>query len=219
MSGLLRKAMLFTCAGVLAASSAMAAVPSPADSDVPCGLNLVGTAAGVADPRGEFTITVRDLAHNPIIGSSVVIDFNACEIDIRVCSVQPVAGVTADCSGAVGEINAVTNGVGAVVLRIVGGARNIAPGSPGELFKCATVYADGVNLGNINVGAPDENGSGGVNPADISVWLSDSFAFPGVYVGRSDFNCTQSINAADLSQMLSFSLGAGSTASCGAYCH
>jgi hypothetical protein len=217
MSGLLRKAMLFACAGVLAASSAMAAVPSPADSDVPCGFNLVGTTGGVADARGEFTITVRDLAHNPIIGSSVVIDFNACAVDIRICSVQPVAGVTADCSGAVGEINAVTNGAGAVVLRIVGGARNTASGSPAAGFKCATVYADGVNLGTINVGAYDENGAGGVNPADISLFLPDSF--DGDYEGRSDFNCSQTVNPADLSLLIGTSLGGGSAASCGAYCH
>jgi hypothetical protein len=217
MSGLLRKAMLFACAGVLAASTAMAAVPSPADSDVPCGLNLVGTTGGVADVRGEFTITVRDLAHNPIIGSSVVVDFNGCAVDIRVCSVQPVAGVTADCSGAVGEINAVTNGVGSVVLRIVGGARNTASGSPASPFKCATVYADGVNLGTINVGAFDENGSGGVNPADIAVWLPDSF--DGDFEGRSDFNCTGTVNPADLALLLGASLGGGSAASCGAYCH
>ena len=107
MSGLLRKAMLLGCAGVMAASGAMASVPSPADSDVPCGFNLVGSTGGVADSRGQFTVTVRDLAHNPIAGSSVVVDFNACAADIRVCSVQPLAGVTADCSGAVGSISAV----------------------------------------------------------------------------------------------------------------
>lgn len=219
MSGLLRKAMLFACTGVLAASSAMVAVPSPADSDVPCGLNLVGTTGGVADSRGEFTIVVRDLAHNPIAGSSVVIDFNACALDIRVCSAQPVAGVTADCSGAVGSISAVTDGAGSVVLRIVGGARNSASGTPGAGFKCATVYADGVNLGTINVGAFDENGAGGVNPADISVWLPDSFAYPTTYVGRSDFNCSNSINPADLSTLLGASLGGGSFNSCAAYCH
>jgi hypothetical protein len=219
MSGLLRKAMLLGCAGVLAASSAMASVPSPADSDVPCGLNLVGTAGGVADSRGQFTIVVRDLAHNPIGGSSVVIDFNACAADIRVCSVQPVAGVTADCSGAVGQISAVTDGTGSVVLRIVGGARNLAAHTPGAGFKCATVYADGVNLGNINVGAYDENGGGGVNPADISLWLPDSFDFPATYRGRSDFNCSNTINPTDLALLLGASLGAASTASCGAYCH
>jgi hypothetical protein len=217
MTGLLRKAMLLACTGVLAASSAMAAVPSPADSDVPCGFNLVGTTGGVADPRGQFTIIVRDLAQNPIPGSSVVIDFNACTPDIRVCSVQPAGGVTADCSGAVGEINVVTDGAGTVVLRIVGGANNIASGTPAAGFKCATVYADGVNLGTVNVGAYDENGGTGVNPADVSVWLPDSF--DGDFEGRSDFNCTNSINPADLSLLLGASLGGQSFNSCSSYCH
>jgi len=219
MTGLLRKAMLLACAGVLAASSAMAAVPSPADSDIPCGLNLVGTNGGVADPHGQFTIVVRDLAHNPIPGSSVVIDFNSCEIDIRVCSVQPFAGVTASCAGAVGSINAVTDGSGTATLRIVGGARNSAAHTPGEDYKCATIYADGVNMGTVNIGAFDENGVGGVNPADISVWLPDSFDQPGVYRARSDYNCSHTINPADLSLLLGVSIPGTSLNSCSAYCH
>ena len=89
MTGLLRKAMLFACAGVLAASTAMAAVPSPADSDIPCGINLVGTTGGVADAHGEVTIVIRDLSHNPIPGSAVVLDLNSCEIDSRICQAQP----------------------------------------------------------------------------------------------------------------------------------
>lgn len=217
MSGLLRKAVLLASAGILAASSAMAAVPSPADSDVPCGLNLVGSTGGVADVRGEFTIVVRDLAHNPIPASAVTIDFNACTPDIRVCSVQPHAGVSADCSGSVGEINAVTDGSGTVVLRIIGGANNGGGSPPAAGFKCATVFADGVNLGTINVGAYDQNGAGGVNPADISVYLTDAFDVD--YEGRSDFNCSNSVNPADQSLLLSTSLGAGSGNSCAAYCH
>ena len=216
MSGLLRKAMLLACSGVLAASSAMAAVPSPADSQVPCGLNLVGSTGGVADSRGSFTIIVRDLAQNPIPGSSVVIDFNACTPDIRVCSVQPAGGVTADCAGVVGEINAVTDGAGTVVLRIVGGANNVG-GSAAAGFKCATVYADGVNLGTINVGAFDQNGGGGVNPTDLSLFLPDSF--DGDFEGRSDYNCSNTVNPTDLSLLLGASLGGGSATSCTVYCH
>ena len=163
---------------------------------------------------------MRDLAHNPIAGSSVVIDFSACATDIRVCSVQPVAGVSADCSGAVGSVNAVSDGAGSVVLRIVGGARNTAARFAGTSgFKCATVYADGVNLGTNNVGAFDENAAGGANPADISVYLPDQFDFPTTYRGRSDFNCTQSINPSDLSILLGAVLGGESTNSCTAYCH
>ena len=218
MTGLLRKAILLACGLVFAASSAMAAVPSPADSEVPCGFNLVGTTAGVADPKGEFTVIVRDLAQNPIAGSSVVISFDGCTPDIRICSVQPVSGVTADClSGPVGEISAVTDGAGTVTIRIVGGANNVASGTPAAGFKCATIYADGVNLGTMNIGAYDENGAGGVNPADISVWLPDNFDID--FEGRSDFNCSGTVNPADLSLLISAVLGGGSTASCGSYCN
>jgi len=218
MNAVLRKAMLLACGGVLVASGAMAAVPSPADSDIPAGLNLVGTSGGVADVRGEFTIVVRDLAHNPIAGSSVVISFDNCEIDIRVCSVQTWPGVTPDCaSGAVGEVSGVTDGTGTVTMRIIGGARNTSSGAPAEGFQCATVFADGVNMRQINVGAFDENGSGGVNPADVSVYLADQF--DGDFEGRSDFNATNTLNPADLSILLGVTLGGGSATSCGAYCH
>ena len=88
-------------------------------------------------------------------------------------------------------------------------------------FRCAVVRVDpayGGNLGTMNVAAFDENGVGGLNPADISVWLPDAFAFPQAYVGRSDFNCTNSINPADLAMLLNASLGSGSTHSGSPYC-
>jgi hypothetical protein len=218
MNAVLRKAMLLACGGVLVASSAMAAVPSPADSDVPNGMNLVGTAGGVADVRGEFSITIRDLAHNPIAGSSVVISFDGCTPDIRLCASQVTAGVTPDCaSGAVGEVSGVTDGTGVVTFRVQGGANNTASGTPAAAFNCGVVYADGVNMGPINVGAYDQNGAGGVTPPDVSVWLSDSF--DGDIEGRSDFNATNTVNPADLSVLLGVVLGGGSTSSCGAYCH
>lgn len=218
MNAVLRKAMLLACGGVLVASSAMAAVPSPADSDIPGGINLVGTNLGVADVRGEFTIVIRDLAHNPIAGSSVVVSFDNCTPDIRICATQVTAGVTPDCaSGPVGEISGVTDGTGTVVMRIQGGANNVATGTPAAGFQCATVFADGVNMRAVNIGAYDQNGAGGVTPPDVSVWLADSFDPD--FEGRSDFNATNSVNPADLAQLLGVSLGGGSTASCGSYCH
>lgn len=218
MNGVLRKATLLACGGVLVASYALASVPSPADSDIPAQVNLVGTTAGTPDVRGEFTIVIRDLAHNPIAGSSVVISFDNCTPDIRVCSVQPFAGVTADCaSGPVGEISGVTDGTGTVTMRIVGGANNTASGTPAAAFNCGTVFADGVNMRQVNIGAFDQNGAGGATPADVSVWLADSFD-PDVE-GRSDFNGTNTVTPADLSILLGVTLGGGSTSSCGAYCH
>jgi hypothetical protein len=210
--------MLLACSGVLNVVPA-SAIPSGPDSDVPCGLILVGSTGGVADPRGQFTITVRDAAHNPIAGISVVIDFNACTPDIRLCSTQLAAGVTADCSGSVGSVSAVTDGTGSVVMRIMGGANNCSAHTPGAGFKCATVSAGGVNLGNINVAAFDLTGDGGVNPADISVWIPDQFDYPTTYVSRSDYNCSGTISPADLSLLFGAFFADGSTVSCAAYCH
>jgi hypothetical protein len=221
MVGPRHNALCFALASVLATSSALAGVPTPSreNSNVPCGINLVGMTSGAADARGTFSIVIRDLANNPFAGSSIVIDFNNCSSDIQVCSVQPRTGTTADCSGPVGSISAVTDGTGTVTMCIVGGARNAASHAPGAGYQCATVYADGVNMGGINVAAFDQNGAGGVNPADISVWLSDAFDFPGVYVGRSDFNCSHSINPTDLAMLLQASLDGASFTSCSGYCH
>ena len=190
--------------------------PSAADSSVPCGINLVGTTAGVADARGEFTIVARDIAHNPLPGTAVAIDFSGCTPDIRLCSVQSAAGTAVDCTGNV--IHAVTDGNGQVTLRILGGANNATGGAPGAGFECARVSADGIWLAFVNVGAVDQDGAGGVNPADVSLWLSDAFAFPATYVGRSDFDCSHTIDPADLSLLIQASLGGGSSQSCPQYC-
>lgn len=230
MTGMVRKATLLACGGLLVASAAIAAVPSPApDSVIPCGINLVGTTGigGTADAKGQFTIQVNDLALNPIAGSSVVVSFNSCTPDIRVCATQsyPVSGIVSDCSGVVGEVSAVTDGNGEVILRVTGGANNTAPATPGAGFKCGVVYADGVALGTVNVGAFDQTGTGGVSVPDISAWLVDSFRYQSlaIFVGRSDLNCSNTITPVDLSTLLTVSLPGSSSNSCGAavpvYCH
>lgn len=58
------------------------------DSDVPCGITLVGMTGGVPDVRGEFRVVVRDLAMNPMAGCEVSIDFQRC-FDIQVGLDQP----------------------------------------------------------------------------------------------------------------------------------
>jgi hypothetical protein len=208
----------------LCVAPALASIPSPGNSDIPCGVNLVGTSAGVPDPRGEFSIVVRDNANNPIPNVRIEIDFCSCrgpvkETDIRLCAVQPDGDVisvvcSAECPG--GLMSADTDGTGTLTLTLVGAGNNALSFSPAAPFMCAIIYADGVNLGTVNVGAYDQNGAGGVNPADISVWLADSF--DGDIEGRSDFNCSNSVNPADLSLLLGVSLGSGSAASCSSYC-
>ena len=191
------------------------------DSDVPCGFNLVGTHAGVADPRGGFTIVVRDFAHNPVADCEVTIDFGACS-DIRIATVQPSPGVTVECLASPPHhalVHATSDALGTVRMSIVGFATNTGAHDPGSGFKCATVYAGTTNLGTVNVGAFDQNGSGGINPVDISVYLPDQFGFPATFRGRSDFNCTGTITPADLSILLAALFGSGSTQSAADYCH
>ena len=203
----------------LTAGSAGAKPIDPTSSSVPCGINLVGTTAGIADALGQFTIVVRDLEGNPLAGTVVTIDLSACTPDIRLCSAQSAAGESVDC--AAGVIHATTGGDGQVTLRILGGANNVAGHAPGAGFDCAKVFGNNGHgeefLGMVNVGAFDEDGAGGVGPLDISLWLSD--AFPTTYVGRSDFNCSHKIDPVDLSLLLQVSLGGGSHQSCSQYCH
>jgi len=227
MTGLLRKAMLFACCGVLAASYAMAAIPSPADSDIPCGINLVTTVSGAADPHpfGTVTIVVRDVAQNPIPGSSVVIDFDACvgpssASDIRLCSAQPHPGVTATCTSPVGEISAVTDGSGSVVLRVVGASQGGPAATTAAGINCATVYADGINLGTINVGTFDMDSGGGLLN-DASVWKQDYIASinpPFPVNGRGDFDCS-GVLLNDLSVWFTvYNASIGLTATCASFC-
>jgi hypothetical protein len=191
--------------------------PNGPSSTVPCGINLVSMTGGVPDPLGIFTIIVRDADQNPVPFTPVVIDFSNCP-DIRLCASQPAAGASVQCSGASGSIRAMTDEDGTVTLSLVGGATNVTSGVPGSVFQCATVSAGDplILLANVNVGAFDQNGTGGVVPADISRWLGDSFS-PGLEP-RSDYNCTQSINPADLSRLLDVVLGGGSVSSCATYC-
>src|SRR5437879_5500436 len=67
--------------------------PSPcACIDAPPGILLVGTANGIADPRGQFSVHAFDAAFNPVSGSSILIDFSGCP-DTRVAQAQPYPGV------------------------------------------------------------------------------------------------------------------------------
>ncbi len=213
---MLRTVMVLASLAIFAPTHAGATTPSSNASEIPCGINLVGTAAGSADPRGAFRIVVRGLSQDPIEGASVVIDFGACTPDIRICANQPQAGLFAECSAFGTLVHTTTDAMGTATMRIVGGAANNAAGSPAAGARCARIYADGVLLGSVNVGAFDQNGGGGLNVADVSVWLSD--AFDDDLEGRSDFDCSGSVTPADLAVLTSVTFGDGSLTSCAGYC-
>src|SRR5262245_47026067 len=215
MTGLVRKATLMGVGGLLVAGAAMAGVPDPAASSIGVVINLGGNTAGTVDVRAEKTMTIRDAFNNPIGNSTVVITFTNCTSqDIRLCNNQPNhPGALFNCAAK--TVTAVTNAAGVATFRVAGGANNNGGNPAGALAGCATVQADGVPMGSLTVGAPDENNTGGVTVADLSSFAGDRF---GLYRGRSDFNGDNAVTVADLAIFSQFRFGGGSNASCAAGC-
>lgn len=227
MTGLVRKATLFTACGVLVAAAAMAGVPSSENSDVPTGFRMVGHVLGVPDAAtGTLPIVVRDLANNPIPASSVVVDFSACP-DLRICDTQFDAAITVSCGGK--TIHGLTDATGAITFVVVGGATNGGglPAGPsgGPLTRCVKVFADGVRLNNpatsianpgTQAAAFDEDGAGGVSSADIGSLLTDLGS--GTPYHRSDFDFNGSVDSADIAELLTVLGNSGSAESCATLC-
>ncbi len=224
MTGLVRKATLLSVCGLLCAGAAMAGVPSAANSTIGTGINLVGTAGGVVDVKGQKLIIVRDALNQPVQNSTVTINFSACAAaDIRLCSTQPFAGVGVSCGNK--EVVALTDATGTATFRVVGGAVNPGGGSPGSPAagygpQGATVKADGVQLGLLTVSAFDQNNTSGVNTVDIALFLNDRFSISSIanLRGRSDFNGDNAVNPIDLALLLAARGANGSTTSCASSC-
>lgn len=208
MTGLVRKATLFAVCGVLAASAAFAGVPSPGNSTVPGCITLVGSNTGVVDSvGGKFCVTVRDLANNPLNGSSVAIDISG-RADLRFCNDQLNANYIQNC--AAGTVRAFTNATGVVCFTLLGSSQGAAV----TLGGGGRIYADGVLIGTPGVSAYDLDGAGGVGANDLSKWLVDFGS--GTAYGRSDYDCSGAIGANDLSKWLvDFGSGASATSCVG----
>lgn len=175
MTGLVRKAAVLAACGVIfGAAVAFAGVPDPTNSTIPSRINLVGVNSGTLlidqlSPDAVVTVTVRDLAANPIANSSVVLDFSGTTSDTRIGDVQPLAGLTANC-GTHG-VSALTDVAGVATFSIQGGGLAITGAPHGA--SAGLIYADGVLLGPIAVGIYDLNGSAGVDPLDLARLGSD----------------------------------------------
>ena len=212
MTGLVRKATLIVAGGLLIAGAAAAGVPSPANSTLPAGIAVVGSSLGVSDSvAGKFSVVVRDLANNPLNGSSVVIDFSA-DADIKICNPQLNPSYTLNCPAR--TVRKFTDASGTAGFTIVGGGTGLAPSViAGSGSK---IYADGVLLGNRTVAAYDIDGIGGVGTGDLSAWLTDFGS--GFAYGRSDYDFSGGIGTGDLSLWLTVFGAAASSASCTATC-
>jgi hypothetical protein len=207
MTGLVRKATLLTAAGLLAASAAMAGVPSAANSSVPPCISLVGSSGGVADALGTFTVTVRDLANNPLSGASVVVDLSAC-LDLSICDDQLDANALVNCPSK--TTRKFTDGLGQVTFTVLGGGTLGEPAS--TLLGGGRIFANGTLIGSPTVSAYNLDGQLGVAGGDLAFFLTDFSS--GINYGRSDFDCNGSIGGGDLSFWLTGFGGLGSLTYC-----
>jgi len=159
------------------------AVPSPSDSDVPNCL--------IACPQGEllYQVVVRDLAHNPILGSNVTLDFAACPT-------FPYCGPTRapyDVDPTNRRFSR-TTGVGGVVdfnLALRGTCGNIT----------VAVFADGVLLKQVRLALMDQNGDGAVGSDDAAIATGKI----GGGDRSADVDCSGSITASDISIIVAHS--------------
>lgn len=208
---LVRKASLFAAAGLLAASAAFAGVPSAANSTVPNCIQLVGSSVGVVDAAGAFSVTVRDLANNPLNGASVVIDLSGCS-DLAICDDQLDAGALTNCASK--TVRKFTDASGVVSFAILGGSNGI--GNATTLLGGAKIFANGVLIGSPTANAFDLDGANGVGINDLAVWANDYGS--GNNYGRSEYDCNGSVGINDLSLwVINYGIGA-SAESCAVAC-
>lgn len=211
MTGLVRNAALLTAAGLLVASAAFAGVPSATNSTTPACITLVGNAGGIVDPAGTFTVTVRDLANNPLNGASVVIDL-AGATDIAICSNQLDLNATVNCASK--TTRKFTNIAGQVTFVVLGGSNG--SGNATTLLNGAKIFANGVLIGSPTAAVYDLDGANGVAINDLSVWLGDfGSAQPW---GRSEYDCNGAVGINDLAIWLGAFGSAASASSCAIAC-
>jgi hypothetical protein len=238
MTGLVRKATLLSVCGLLIGGAAMAGVPDPLQSDQPgkpagsgaqafinLGAGSSATSPGdvniinAVDPAVTATYVIRDAFNNLVGNATIVITFTGCS-DSRLCANQPNhPGALFNCPAK--TVSAVTNASGVATFLIAGYAASGPGNPPGAGAGCATVQVDGVPFSNLTIGSFDQNGAGGVNPADLSNWLGDRQAFIASalnYRGRSDFNGSNTVDPADGSLILGRSSSPAADFSCAATC-
>lgn len=213
MTGLVRKATLFSACGLLVAGAAFAGLPSPANSTFPCAVKTVGQSGGVTSSNHSLTFVIRDGSNNPVPNSTVIIDFSGCNgaADPGPASVQNgTNGEQVDC--VTQTIFGVTDGTGNLTIDAQALASASAIGVT-PAGACGELFADGVSFGLIQISAFDLNGGGGalgMSAADLAQFLTYFFGcpVPPTYCAVADYNfvdgacAAQEITATDLSIFL-----------------
>jgi hypothetical protein len=165
---------LLTTAVVLISTSAVAiaAVPSPVNSTTPPCL--------APCPMGDvaLTVVVRDLANNPIAGSTVVFSFANCP-NAFLCAPLPTDDYIVDLT--LRTVRATTDATGTVTIHPRVGGTCPAGG--------VNLFADGVLLRTYALASPDQDGNG----VCVSIIGSDDPIFAaklGTLDATADFDCS-----------------------------
>ncbi len=162
---------------VLPYGTSASGVPSPFTSSVdPC---------LVLCPYGDlaFSVVVRDIANNPVVNSSVLLDCSSCP-GLRLCPNQEV-GTTVSSSPC--YIQRVTNLTGTVVFHLHAGGL-----CPGSLIG---IFADGIQLARRALASPDQNGSLFVNGTDLAIVQAK---IGGGFDATADLDCDGALSNGDL---------------------
>ncbi|HEY2954450.1 MAG TPA: hypothetical protein VGK89_04295 [Candidatus Eisenbacteria bacterium] len=220
MTGLVRKAMFLAVCGLLTAGVAFAHVADPANSEChnvgaaapPINLNcdlikavvyVVGNnlAGTVADPVGQFCVTVRDFNNVPIENSSVILDFTDC--DVQLCNNPTLDGSVVDCPSATVRKLSDASGVACFKVR---GKTKAGLGCGGAAKNCLKIFADSQLLCTGDaptfdlVGQPA--GQEGLNPSDLSEFLKQ-LLLCATNPPRANYACNnQVVDPSDLSAFL-----------------
>jgi hypothetical protein len=165
---------------------AVAGIPSPGNTTISnTRINLVGwngtTSADSTEINSKVTITVRDVANDPVSGIPVVLDFSACGPEIKIAGTQHYHALTTNCpSGAVQDYSTQN---GTVSFVVTGGITNRTSHAAG----CCKILIDSYLVGSLNVGAFDQNNLAGMTLADVSFFWADN----GSSAERSNVNDSQ----------------------------
>ncbi len=194
---LVRAVLLVVSAAPCIAFAAAQSPPNPVTSSIPHAIALVGVDAdGTPSPLGEFTVVIRDLAQNPLLGVHVRVSF-AGVTDASFCSTQPDPQVEVDCAGH--EVSKFTDANGRASFTLAGHATGTY--SDSETGCTARFYWDQTFLGTAVVMAYDMDGSGDLGGGDMSTFLDQFSAGAGSLV--CDFDGNHAIGGADLALWLS----------------